>query len=375
MPSSTTRTLFVASLLAIAALSACTSVQDTAEDTTSTSRQSPEGTTTTTVNYSSTIPDPSSDWPDARRSHGLVTLADGTVLLFGGRTNTGNARTYLADTWELEDRDSWKKTAAGTPTPRGQFAFAPLPDGSAVLVGGYVGDRFTYPGTWRYLLKTWVRLETTNEPSARAGSVAAFDAESNVLVMFGGAERPTVAELPTNETWLLNLEDSSWLEVSPEVSPRPKSEGHPTLFELAMVYDSESDRVILLIGGDETWAYDANTNTWEELSPPGLEADFMVAAAYDPIADRVVTHGGAPSELSTETWLFDYNTDSWAQVETVSTPGPVGDHAITYDAVNNVTLLFGGAADLIPLDGLGDVSDKLWQFDGSDWTEVSPASP
>ena len=34
--------------------------------------------------------------------------------------------------------------------------------------------------------------------------------------------------------------------------------------------------------------------------------------------------------------------------------------------------LFGGAEDLLPLDGVGDLKDALWSFDGSDWTRVGP---
>lgn len=318
-----------------------------------------------------------SSWPPARRGHRLV--ADGTarLVLFGGRSVEGSARTYLDDTWIYDTRSGlWTEVPGPAPTLRSQHAMSPTgTPGTILLFGGYAGDRFTYPGTWLFDGSTWSRVDPEVSPPSRAGSALVWDAGSEHLVLFGGAERPRVAELPTDETWWFDPAVGTWQERTPAVAPRPKSEGHPTLFELAMAYDAQSDRSILLIGGDETWAYDADADAWERRADPGLEADFMVAAAYDAARDRVVTHGGGPTSLSNETWLYDYDTDTWSMVATPESPGPIGDHAMAYDPITELTYLFGGAVDLLPLDGIGDVSSDLWVFDGATWERLGPDGP
>ena len=362
------RTLVIALALALAACAPA------AEPSTTTTSSGPPGTTSSTTEAPPTTGgDPSDAWPAPRRSHGLVALDDGMLLLVAGRTNAGTARTYLADSWLFDTEDGTWTAAGSLPTPRAQIALTGTEATRAILMGGYVGDRFTYPGTWEFTATgagSWERLTGAGVLTPRAGSVAAYDRDSGLVVLFGGAEQPTVAELPTNETWVLT--DSRWVEVTPDLSPRPKSEGHPTLFELAMVYDTESDLMVLLIGGDETWVYDTDANRWEERTPPGLEADFMVAAAYDQRLDRVVMYGGAPTEASDETWLYDTDADTWERVETVTDPGRVGDHAMAWDPVTQRTYLFGGGEDLLPLDGVGDVSAELWAFDGTDWSRIGP---
>jgi hypothetical protein len=284
---------------------------------------------------------------------------------------------YLADTWRYDtSTGKWERIESpDTPAPRSQHTLVGREDtGTVLLFGGYAGDRFTYGDLWSLDGRSWRRIRPATAPPARAGAVATHDPRSGLILLFGGAERPTVAELPTNDTWVL-ADDDGWTLRNPEPAPRPMSEGHPTLFELALVHDIESERSILIIGGDEAWAYDAGTDTWERRASPGLEADFMVAAAYDARLDRVVTHGGGPTSLSDETWLYDYETDRWELVVTATSPGPIGDHAMAYDPVTKRTYLFGGAVDLVPLEGGGDVSADLWMFDGSGWTRLGPPGP
>ena len=318
-------------------------------------------------------------WPLPRRGHAMVADGAGRLVVFGGRSLAGTARTYLDDTWLYDTTNgAWTEVRSPDgPTLRSEYAmgWSGVP-GTVVLFGGYTGDRFTYPGTWTFDGDAWTRVAPTTAPTPRAGAVLAWDPTEREVVMFGGAEEPTVAELPTDETWTFDPNSREWTRRRPPSSPRPMAEGHPTLFELALVHDTRVGRSILLIGGDETWSYDAGADVWERRSDPGLEADFMVAAAYDERLGRVVAYGGGPTSLSDETWLYDHVTDEWERVDTPNNPGRIGDHAMAYDPVTERTYLYGGGEDLLPLDGVGDVSSELWVFDGSDWTRLGPpASP
>lgn len=371
-------TLVGITLTVSVAVTACVTATDTPADGTVPTVAAPDTTVGSTTSPPSTRgpTGPAPEWPAARRGHAMVADGLGGLVVFGGRSIEAGSRTYLADTWRYDTASgTWSRIEApDAPSLRSEHTLtATGSPGTVLLFGGYTGDRFTYGDIWEFDGTAWTRIRPATAPPARAGAVAAHDPGSDVVVLFGGAERPTVAELPTDETWV--LDGRTWVLRSPRPAPRPRSEGHPTLFELALVHDTGSDRSILIIGGDETWAYDADADVWERRADPGLDADFMVAAAYDARLDRVVTHGGGPTSLSDETWLYDYDGDRWELVDTTTSPGPIGDHAMTYDPVTERTYLFGGGVDLLPLDGVGDVTAALWVFDGEDWARLGPPPP
>ena len=71
-------------------------------------------------------------------------------------------------------------------------------------------------------------------------------------------------------------------------------------------YDSQSDRLILCSGDNkiytkvyrDTWAYDYNTDTWENLTTPEMKnvAKSLAAMAYDSESDRIIMFGGCKWE-------------------------------------------------------------------------------
>jgi len=76
-----------------------------------------------------------------------------------------------------------------------------------------------------------------------------------------------------------------------------------------------------ILGMQDTWAYNLNSNTWTEistLSKPSLRSE--VAMAYDERADRTVIFSsfaaGGPHENigNNETWVFDHVNSTWTMV-------------------------------------------------------------
>lgn len=98
--------------------------------------------------------------------------------------------------------------------------------------------------------------------------------------------------------------------------------GPEARFYSAMVYEPTTDRIILFGGvtgsreeplGD-TWAYDVDTNTWTELHPPSApSARGWHAMAYDEVDEVVVLFSGGPTrdDVILDTWLFDPADDTW----------------------------------------------------------------
>jgi hypothetical protein len=142
-----------------------------------------------------------------------------------------------------------------------------------------------------------------------------------------------------------------------------------------MVYDTESDRIILFGGVDATylgatstcWAYDFNTDTWTEQAP-GPSAQQGIRMAYDVESDRVILFGGEAytggGATLKETWAYDYNTDSWTEMKPSTSPPDEWCQAITYDAKSDRVLMWWGSPD-----------KSVWAYDfnTNTWTENEPA--
>jgi len=168
---------------------------------------------------------------------------------------------------------------------------------------------------------------TAASPQGRLYDHLAYDEESHQVILFGG-ETADYCQGPEgvgfsevlDDTWAWDVRSRTWTEMHPAAHPAGRSLGQ-------VVYDAESDRVILFGGVDATlqplddvWAYDFNTDSWEQVArgPGGRWNQSMV---YDSESDRVVVYGGIkeracfdiPPELFEDTWSYDYNSDTWTE--------------------------------------------------------------
>jgi hypothetical protein len=93
------------------------------------------------------------------------------------------------------------------------------------------------------------------------------------------------------------------------------------------------------------------------------------AAAYHAARDETILFGGQwSSTFYPETWRLDGDTGDWSLVQTSTFVSGRRDHAMTYDPVNEVIILFGGyRAD-------ATLMNDMWSFDGTDWTLLTPAT-
>ena len=183
---------------------------------------------------------------------------------------------------------------------------------------------------------------------------------------------------------------SDWVEMSPTASP-------PARYHHGMqaAYDSQSDRVILFSGdiGDksvifnDTWAYDYNTDTWENRTTPEMKdvAKLAGAMAYDEESDRIILVGGwkwangSSVEQSTglvETWSYDYESNIWVNLTTENSPSFRGSVSLNYDEANDKMIMFGGFNSEMyetPETTIPFYHDT-WAYDynTNTWTNMSP---
>jgi hypothetical protein len=149
----------------------------------------------------------------------------------------------------------------------------------------------------------------------------AYSSKADRVIMWGGTDQ-NGDPADDGTVWLYDYNTNSWegLPLGEGLRPDPDREG------AAMVYDSESDRMILYGGdafGSETWAYDLNTNTWTLMDdgsgPAGSINLSFFAMVYIPEIDRVILSGGNHCDKSCTylegLWVYDYNTNTWVSLQ------------------------------------------------------------
>jgi hypothetical protein len=210
----------------------------------------------------------------------------------------------------------------------------------------------------------WEQVSTTSYPKARYIHAMAYDSARRVTVLFGG---DGTGRERLNDTWEYNGLD--WTQIQPAQSPpgRVNIQG-------AIAFDSQRNRTVLFGGlsaagyRNDTWEYDGVnwTQRAPSVSPPARDSHAMV---YDPLRHVIVLFGGYsgnPSNLYlNDTW--EYNGSSWTQVNTSQSPSGRNHHAMVYDTQRHVVLLFGGRSAADPQ------LDDTWEYNGSNWTQLNPA--
>lgn len=237
-----------------------------------------------------------------------------------------------------------------------------------VLFGGM--DEPVLSATWEYDGASWYLVDTLHTPPARMWPGMAYDSDRGVMVLFGG--QGDGGRL--NDTW--EYDGIDWTSVDTMNSPSPR-EG------FGMVYDSCRQR-ILLFGGltdvghsVETWEYDGTdwTLVAPSTSPPGR---FLTAMAFDDQRCRAILFGGGTDSAGCcdglgDTW--EYNGMDWSQRSPERSPPPRWAHDLAFDSVHGTVILFGGYGPEWP-DGRewGDT----WEYDGQTWAplhlEQAPAA-
>jgi N-acetylneuraminic acid mutarotase len=199
----------------------------------------------------------------------------------------------------------------------------------------------------------------------------AYDTESQVLVLFGGAVRVGSAFVnqPFGDTWAYDVAADSWTELAPAVSP-PARAWH------RMAYDPGSDRILLFGGGAPggtdglVWAYDANANTWEPFEATGPNPRWGGAVAFDEQSRKLIVVGGrgpvarSLGDAGTATeivflgdvWLFDPRADSWEGRDLLDDPAFWLSAA--WDPATDRTVTFYGATFAY------DVESDTWESQG-----------
>ncbi len=299
--------------------------------------------------------------PSARSLHALAYDEESrNVVLYGGLPR-GEGKN--GETWIYRH-----PLPPPRPPPRDIHAMAyDVESDRMVVFGGDVGQVVLGNDTWAYDFNAnrWAEMSPEASPSPRWFHAMAYDSESDRTILFGGYTDDVSSQAETDETWSYDLETNTWTDQNPVVRP-------PAGGRSPMVYDSESDRIVLFIPGSDAqiWVYDFDTNLWANMTGgierPTIHGDMV----YDAESDRIVLFGACDGVLSCPsmvTWAYDLNTDTWTNLTSGTAPSTRSGHRMAYDAESDRVILFGGQAYVVR-------HNDTWAYDlnTNTWTEMHP---
>jgi hypothetical protein len=288
------------------------------------------------------------------------------VAALSGLAAAANAQAF---NWTLE-------TPATSPGARERTATGT--DGTLYyMYGGQTGAAFAgNDELWTYDGTTWT-MRTASGASAgtRVGAVGAYDIARGKFVVFGGNNTNGVSGTHDNDTWEWDA-TNGWVNVTPATgSPDGRwlvnngvyVPGFGVIFHGGAAWDAtgtsyKSNETWLWTGGG--WALLSNTG-------PTIQNAMM---EHRPNQGDLILHGGQsfnPNGTFGETWQFDLTTGSWTQLATGGTT--------PFNSSNPAQGLFASMSYYNPLTEMmivhggngGSASNKTWDFDGTDWTEIS----
>jgi hypothetical protein len=198
--------------------------------------------------------------------------------------------------------------------------------------------------TWAYDANsdTWTQL--ADGPIPMFGQRVVYDTQSDRIIMFGGITLTNFQFV--DETWVYDYNTNTWTNMQPRKHPSGRN-------YVGMVYDSNADRVVMW--GDwqwkynpstdsSVWTYDYNTNTWQEFKH--VNKDGPAVRDYQMLAydekNDRIIMYGGYEWGNDETWIYDLNTDTWRQMYPLKNPGVISRYTMLYARDTNRTILFGG---------------------------------
>lgn len=181
---------------------------------------------------------------------------------------------------------------------------------------------------------------------------------NDTIVFYGGESQST-----KSDTWEFNTSTHVWTQINISgAASAPPVRGQ---IENAFAWDSANGKLIIFGGmanaqsaRNDTWAYDPVTNVWANRNPSGSVpvARIQHAMTYDSVNQVVVLYGGqTPTDVKfNDTWIYKYSTNTWTQLSTTGQPPATSHNMLQYDASTQRSIMIEGAPST------GGKSSALW---------------
>jgi len=308
-------------------------------------------------------------FPSGRLKPAMVSLDNGSVLLFGGNTIRENEVVDLNDTW-LFDGVQWRPiTSAISPSPRSGAILLSDGQGGAILIGGLSGA-VQQQDIWHWIDNRWLPMDG-RAPTGMPGEYYLLQSKTAKGFLFISV--PISIETNSNpdllgdpESYLCDTQifsNGSWRQFT--ISPNPGPRTYP-----AMAYDPNRRKVVLFGGlsstGEQlsdTWEFDGQR--WIKCTPSNSPpARFDHRLTFDPNVGGVLLFGGAGNNAAgrkrfSDTWVFDGH--DWRKLSPTYSPQARSRHILSYLPSFGKTVCLCGQSDE------GGILGDIWEFDGAEW--------
>lgn len=261
------------------------------------------------------------EW-SARTWHSSVVLPDGSILLIGGLDYSVG---FKNDVWRsIDGGATWSLvTNSAAWAPRYGHQSLVLPDGSIVLMGGFLGGSCSND-VWRSTDngETWAEVTAHAGWQARTYFSSVVLPDGDIVVMGGQTDSDY-----ENDVWRSSDQGETWTQLIDEAAWSPR--GYPTSVVMP-------DASIVLVGGmgenAAVWRSTDNGATWTQLAGSvgwTFRYDHTCVGLPD---GKIVLMGGIG--------YYDIENDVW-QLETAGSNLQNPEHTYasqgTYDVVLSVS--------------------------------------
>jgi len=300
-----------------------------------------------------------------------------SVLLFGGNSRHGWGPDR-SEVWQYNPNDElWTKIGMYEAISDSIVnAHAPAYDEESdrVIVFNSIGETWAF----NFSKNSWENMEPSIAPSPRCGQSMVYDKASDRMILFGGFGCTSINDPILNDTWTYDYNSNSWEEMKPRQSP-------PSRMYATLAYNSKEDN-ILLWGGrlieslddHSLWKYSLKTNTWTKI--PNIDGpEFSYAypnMVYNPKRNELILFGGGKlteafaGTLTDELWRFDIDESKWHKLSSENAPPPVYLHSMLLLEEQNQVILFGGEIEKMYSNILLPGTWKL-DLNNYEWSEKS----
>jgi len=232
--------------------------------------------------------------PDARIGHGMTTLPDGRILLFGGENDAQNIYNDLF----AYDSKQWSPiSSTNTPPAARRDQVTWYRDGKLYIHGGVAKNHEMLDDLWAFDVakKEWAKMQTgTTKPPARYGH-AATPLDDGSVVLTGGMDKDGNS---LKDAWKLNT-DKTYTSL-----------GNAPIALANHAAQLAGDVIYLFGEPEKVVTYNTKTNIWTETAggPPISGAATSSQGENGKGQKIVYIFGGVDKNGAESDIVYEYNT-------------------------------------------------------------------
>jgi PKD repeat protein len=258
-----------------------------------------------------TLVNGSAGW-EARIGHSSVALPDGSIVLMGGVGGTESDYIIHNDTWRSTDKGAtWALMNASSGwEARGGHTTVTLPDGSIGLMGGSVANMGLVNDTWRSTDKgsTWTLMNASPGWTARISHTSVAMPDGSIVLMGG-----YVPYSGLNDTWRSTDNGATWTQIN-------ASSGWINRYMHQSVVTPDGS--IVLMGGwshkyyNDTWQSADNGATWAEVNASSGWSERIWHTSVAMPDGSIVLMGGEleSGTILNDVWRSTDNGTTWTMI-------------------------------------------------------------